>query len=109
LDSGWPEVQVTRALAAFAEIDFPVPRPKLIHFAALSPAVKLQRLKVAAVTPTDIDALHAEISQTRPVRANRVVEVLRKAFNLTIRWGWRGDNWSGLNAEQPDRQTRLVA
>jgi integrase len=27
-----------------------------------------------------------------PVRANRVGEVLRKMFNLAIRWGWRSDN-----------------
>ena len=27
-----------------------------------------------------------------PVRANRVGELLRKMFNLTIEWGWRDDN-----------------
>ena len=46
---------------------------------------RLGKMKVAAVTPADIDALHAEIGRTRPIRANRVVEVVRKAFNLAIR------------------------
>ena len=50
---------------------------------------QLGTMKVAAVKPDDIDALHAEVSRTRPVRANRVVEVVRKAFNMAIRWGWR--------------------
>lgn len=65
---------------------------------------RLGSIKVHLVTPSDVDALHAEISATRPVRANRVVEVLRKAFNLAIRWGWRTDNpTSGVrrNNEQP--------
>lgn len=48
--------------------------------------------KVSAITAADVDELHAEISATKPMRANRVVEVLRKAMNLAIRWGWRGDN-----------------
>lgn len=46
------------------------------------------RMKVARISPHDCDALHAKISETRPVRANRVMEVLRKALNLAIRWGW---------------------
>jgi hypothetical protein len=45
-------------------------------------------MKVAEVSSDDVDALHAEISRTRPVRANRVIEVVRKAFNMAIRWGW---------------------
>ena len=44
-------------------------------------------MKVTTVKSTDIDALHADISATRPVRANRTIEVMRKAFNLAIRWG----------------------
>ena len=34
---------------------------------------RLGALKVADVRPTDIDALHAAIGETRPVRANRVI------------------------------------
>ncbi|WP_345168058.1 tyrosine-type recombinase/integrase [Sphingomonas daechungensis] len=44
--------------------------------------------KVADLRPQDCDALHRTISHTRPIRANRVNEVLRKALNLSIRWGW---------------------
>ena len=44
--------------------------------------------KVADIRPQDCDALHRAISQTRPTRANRVNEVLRKALNLSIRWGY---------------------
>jgi len=65
---------------------------------------RLGTMKAHAVTPSDIDALHAAVSAKAPVRANRVVEVVRKAFNLAIRWGWRQDNpASGVqrNPEQP--------
>lgn len=44
--------------------------------------------KIADLRPQDCDALHRRISETRPTRANRVNEVLRKALNLSIRWGW---------------------
>jgi len=44
--------------------------------------------KVADIRPQDCDDLHRSISRTRPTRANRVNEVLRKALNLAIRWGW---------------------
>jgi integrase len=60
--------------------------------------------KVAAITHDDCDQLHSEIARDRPVRANRVIEVLRKAMNLAIRWGWRVDNpASGVHrsAEEP--------
>jgi len=53
---------------------------------------RLGTAKVGAIRPADIDALHIEVSATRPVRANRMVEVIRKAFNLAIRWDWRSDN-----------------
>jgi integrase len=48
--------------------------------------------KVADLTATEIDGLHARISLTKPIRANRVLEVLRKALNLAIRWGWVSRN-----------------
>ena len=53
---------------------------------------RLGRMKVKDVRPTDIDALHRAISSPRKIRANRVVEVLSKAFALAIRWEWRSDN-----------------
>ena len=53
---------------------------------------RLGPMKVATITHSDVDDLHSEISREKPTRANRVVEVLRKAINLAIRWGWRSDN-----------------
>jgi integrase len=66
-------------------------------------------MKVAAVRPDDIDALHAEVTATRPVRANRIVEVVRKAFNLAIRWGWRTDNpASGVHRNHEEKRARYL-
>lgn len=74
--------------------------------------------KVAAITHADCDRLHREVSTDRPIRANRVIEVLRKAMNLAVRWGWRADNpASGVqrSPEQgreryltPDEYQRLI-
>ena len=48
--------------------------------------------KVADLGPNDIDNLHSRISESTPTRANRVLEVLRKALNLAIRRGWIDKN-----------------
>jgi hypothetical protein len=50
----------------------------------------LGKLKLGAIDHAAIDALHRDITMIRstPVRANRTVEILRKAFNLAIRWSW---------------------
>jgi len=70
---------------------------------------RLGAMKVAVVRPTDIDALHAEVSASRLVRANRVVAVLRKAFNLAIRWGWRADNpASGVYQNHEEKRARYL-
>lgn len=49
---------------------------------------RLGSRKVADLTPRDCDELHMQIAATRPVRANRILELFRKALNLSIRWGW---------------------
>ena len=49
---------------------------------------KLGSLKVSDLTSRDCDQLHLHISQDRPIRANRTMEVLRKSLNLAIRWNW---------------------
>jgi len=70
---------------------------------------QLGAMKVAAVRPANIDTLHAEVGATRPVRANRVVEVVRKAFNLAIRWGWRADNpASGVHRNHEEKRARYL-
>ena len=71
---------------------------------------RLGKMKTFAVASTDIDGLHADISKTRPVRANRTIEVLRKAFNLAIRWGWRTDNpVSGVRKNSEHRRARYLS
>ena len=65
--------------------------------------------KVADITHADCDHLHQEIGADRPVRANRVIEVLRKAMNLAIRWGWRADNpASGTHRNREERRDRYL-
>jgi integrase len=69
------------------------------------------KMKVAAVSHEDIDALHRDITTIRgtPIRANRTVEVLRKAFNLAIRWKWRTDNpASGVRRNPEERRNRYL-
>ena len=71
---------------------------------------RIGAMKVVSVKPDDIDALHAEVSRTRPVRANRMVEVVRKAFNLAIRWGWRPDNpASGVHRSHEEKRARYLS
>lgn len=48
--------------------------------------------KVAAVTFTDVDALHRAITQHAPYQANRVIALVSKMFSLAVKWGWRIDN-----------------
>lgn len=68
---------------------------------------------VIEITKSDVDKLLTKVAEGRarphktkpnnrarklqgarptPIRANRLGEVLRKAFNLSIDWGWRDDN-----------------
>jgi integrase len=49
-------------------------------------------MKVAAVAFENVDRLHRKISARAPFRANRVVAVASKMFNLSIRWKMRTDN-----------------
>lgn len=53
----------------------------------------LGNLVVADVTESDILALRRRLA-ARPINANRVLEVLSKAFDLAERWKWRT---SGIN------------
>lgn len=66
--------------------------------------------KVAEISPRDCDELHRAISTTRPTRANRVIEVLRKALNLAIRWGWIERNpASGARRNPEPKRTRYLS
>ena len=69
------------------------------------------KMKVAAITHDEVDALHRDITEIRgtPVRANRTIEVLRKAFNLAIRWKWRDDNpASGVRRNPEEKRNRYL-
>jgi integrase len=69
------------------------------------------KMKVATITHDEVDAFHRDITTIRgtPVRANRTVEVLRKAFNLAIRWKWRDDNpASGVRRNPEEKRNRYL-
>lgn len=71
----------------------------------------LGKTKVEDVTIEQVEALHRHITVNRgtPTRANRTVEVLRKAFNLSIRWKWRADNpASGITRNPEERRQRYL-
>jgi integrase len=66
--------------------------------------------KVADLRWEDCDNLHRTISRTRPTRANRVNEVLRKALNLSIRWGWIERNpASGVRRNPEPKRHRYLS
>jgi len=67
--------------------------------------------KAAEIQPEDVDRLLRRITvgtpgkrgrRATPVRANRVGEVLRKMFNLAIRWRIRTDNPAAGFARNPE-------
>ena len=67
--------------------------------------------KVAEITFTDCDGLHRKISRRGTKhRANRVIALLSKAFNLSIRWGWRLDNpCKGIERNPEGKRTRYLS
>lgn len=66
--------------------------------------------KVTDLTSVDCDELHRAISINRPTRANRVIEVLRKALNLAIRWEWTDRNpASGARRNPEPKRVRYLA
>lgn len=65
--------------------------------------------KVDAVSHDDIDQLHRSVSATRPIRANRMVQLLSKMFNLAIRWGYCPDNpVKGVRKNPEDKRMRYL-
>ncbi len=72
---------------------------------------RLGKTRLAAIEHDDIDVLHRDITQIRgtPVRANRVVEVLRRAFNIAIRWKWIESNpASGVQRNPEEKRSRYL-
>nr|WP_321440478.1 site-specific integrase [uncultured Hyphomonas sp.] len=68
------------------------------------------RKKVEDVTFNDCEALHRKITKDRPTRANRVIEVLRRNFNLAIKWGWLERNpASGIERNPEPKRERYLS
>jgi integrase len=73
---------------------------------------RLGKHRIADVTYNDIDELHRDVTRIRktPVRANRMVEVLRGAFNFAIRWHWRQDNPArGVQRNPEEKRERYLS
>jgi integrase len=71
---------------------------------------KLGRRKVSDVKFADVERLHRDVSSHAPVRANRVVSLLRSLFNLAIKWGYRSDNpCKGIEWNPEDRRERFLS
>ena len=68
------------------------------------------RLKVYEVRHEDIDQLHRDISRTRPIRANRVAQLLSKMFSLAVRWEYRADNpVKGIHRNPEPKRARYLS
>lgn len=71
---------------------------------------KLGKKKVQDVTFNDCEALHRALTMDRPIRANRVIEVVRRMFNLAIRWGWIDRNPAiGIEKNPENKRERYLS
>lgn len=70
---------------------------------------RFRNIKVAALTAEQIDDMHRQIGTDKPVRANRVVEVLSKALNLAKRWEWIDRNVAEGVQSYPENQRKRYA
>lgn len=52
---------------------------------------RLRRRQVAEISHREVQVLHNSLSQT-PYQANRVLSLLSKIFELSVKWGMRTDN-----------------
>jgi Arm DNA-binding domain len=73
---------------------------------------ELGKQKVTEIGHDQVECLHRKITRERgtPIRANRTVEVLRKAFNLAIRWEWCVSNpASGIQKNREEKPERFLS
>lgn len=71
---------------------------------------EIGKLKVADVRHEDIERLHRQVSLTRPIRANRMVQLLSRLFTLAIKWEYRLDNpVKGLHRNPETGRTRYLS
>lgn len=72
----------------------------------------LAKVKVKDLAHDQVAALHREITIDRgtPVRANRTIEVLRKALGMAVRWQWRPDNpATGIRRNAEDKRQHFLS
>ena len=71
---------------------------------------KLKHHRLDDVTASDIASLHRGVTTARgPVRANRMVESLRHAFNLAIGWKWcAGNPAASVSRNREDPRERYL-
>jgi integrase len=68
------------------------------------------RLRVSNVRQEDLDQLHRQVSETRPVRANRMAQMLSKMFNLAVRWGYCETSPAvGIRKNPESKRTRYLS
>lgn len=67
--------------------------------------------KVAEITYSDVDGIHRKITKRgAPYHANRVLALLSKMFNLSIKWGWRTDNpCKGVERNPEQKRERYLS
>jgi integrase len=71
----------------------------------------LGRMKVAAVSFDDVDALHRSISKRDvPYRANRTLATLSAMFSMAVKWKLRPDNpCRGIERNQEHKRRRYLS
>lgn len=71
---------------------------------------QIGRRKLSDVSFNEIDALHRKITRRTPIQANRNVSLLRKSFNLAMRWGWMTANPAvGIEGNRENSRPRYLS
>lgn len=69
----------------------------------------LGKMKVATVMFGDIDALHRNLSEQTPFRANRVIALASRMFSMAVKWKMRPDNpVKGVERNGEDKRKRYL-
>jgi hypothetical protein len=88
------------------------PSTRIAYKSAIKRVIKPRfgQLKVSEVTFSDIDALHRKmtVKDEAPYAANRLIALLSKMFNLSVRWQWRTDI-KGIERNQEAKRKRYLS
>lgn len=70
---------------------------------------KLASRRLSAIQTRDIEQLHAEIGDTATYSANRILALLSKVFNQSVKWGFAGPNpCKGVTRFKEESRERFV-